>query len=159
MTPIAYHRYLVMTDDGSPRVYCALQHPPDTLPSPMSALEWRAGDSFDLAAVLASLLIGVGFNAFVVMGYAPAAVVQNDQRNTVCTVLEREAADATGNAARGGRRSLSGAKVRLQLTVPASLSFGDSLRSADTTTLTRLVFAGASRQGCSRCTQAWRWCA
>ncbi|KXZ51889.1 hypothetical protein GPECTOR_11g323 [Gonium pectorale] len=79
-------------------------HPPDTLPSPMSVLDWRAGDSFDLATVLASLLIGVGFNAFVVMGYAPYAVVQNDQRNTVCTVLEREAqgeADAAAAAASG----------------------------------------------------------
>ncbi|GIL93808.1 hypothetical protein Vretimale_187 [Volvox reticuliferus] len=74
-------------------------HPPDTLPSPMSVLDWRAGDSFDLAVVLASLLIGVGFNAFVVMGYAPYAVVQNDQRNTVCTVLEREAQGAAAAAA------------------------------------------------------------
>lgn len=81
-----------------------LQHPPDTLPSPMSVLEWRAGDSFDLALVLASLLIGVGFNAFVVMGYAPYAVVQNDQRNTVCTVLEREVQGAAAAAV--------GAKVR-----------------------------------------------
>ncbi|EFJ52641.1 hypothetical protein VOLCADRAFT_102618 [Volvox carteri f. nagariensis] len=74
-------------------------HPPDTLPSPMSVLDWRAGDSFDLAVVLASLLIGVGFNAYVVMGYAPYAVVQNDQRNTVCTVLEREAQGAAAAAA------------------------------------------------------------
>ena len=32
----------------------------------MSALEWRAGDSFDMATVLASMLLGVGYNAFVV---------------------------------------------------------------------------------------------
>ncbi|GLC33992.1 Dynein regulatory complex subunit 7 [Pleodorina starrii] len=82
-------------------------HPPDTLPSPMSVLDWRAGDSFDLAVVLASLLIGVGFNAFVVMGYAPYAVVQNDQRNTVCTVLEREAQGAA--AAAGGAGGKGGA--------------------------------------------------
>ncbi|GLI65995.1 hypothetical protein VaNZ11_009689 [Volvox africanus] len=79
-------------------------HPPDTLPSPMSVLDWRAGDSFDLAVVLASLLIGVGFNAFVVMGYAPYAVVQNDQRNTVCTVLEREAQGAAAAAAAAGSK-------------------------------------------------------
>ncbi len=127
----------------------------------MSALEWRAGDSFDLASVLASMLIGVGFNAFVVMGYAPAAVVQNDQRNTVCTVLEREAAGATGSAARGGRRSASGAKVRWRL--PASLTPASRASHSGhakvtrwepscTNTLARLDFAGASGQGRSRCT-------
>ncbi|KAG2491059.1 hypothetical protein HYH03_010505 [Edaphochlamys debaryana] len=75
-------------------------HPPDTLPSPMSILDWRAGDSFDLATVLASMLLGVGFNAFVVLGYAPGAVVQNDQRGTVSTVLEREAQVAAAAAAK-----------------------------------------------------------
>jgi hypothetical protein len=46
-------------------------HPPEFLPAPASVLSWQAGDSFDLAGVLASLLIGVGYNAYMVMGYAP----------------------------------------------------------------------------------------
>ncbi|PNW72944.1 hypothetical protein CHLRE_14g612700v5 [Chlamydomonas reinhardtii] len=86
-------------------------HPPDTLPSPMSALEWRAGDSFDMATVLASMLLGVGYNAFVVLGYAPGPVVQNDQRNTVCTVLEREAAAAAAAAAAGGAKDLAATRT------------------------------------------------
>ena len=51
-------------------------------------LGWQAGDSFDMAVVLASLLLGAGYNAFVVMGYAPHAVTANDQSATECPVLE-----------------------------------------------------------------------
>ena len=80
-------------------------HPPEHLPSPMSSLGWQAGDCFDLAVVLASLLIGVGYNAFVVVGYAPEPVTANDQTRTVCPVLEKEArvaAAAAAGAAAGG---------------------------------------------------------
>ena len=34
-------------------------HPPTNLASPMSVLQWQAGDSFDISVVLCSLLIGV----------------------------------------------------------------------------------------------------
>jgi hypothetical protein len=64
------------------------QHPPSHLPSPLSVLGWQAGDSFDMAVVLASLLLGAGYNAFVVVGYAPLAVTMNDQSATECPVLE-----------------------------------------------------------------------
>jgi hypothetical protein len=48
----------------------------------MSVLSWQAADAFDAAGVLCSLLLGAGFNAFVVMGYAPLAVTLNDQSST-----------------------------------------------------------------------------
>jgi hypothetical protein len=48
----------------------------------MSVLSWQAADAFDAADVLCSLLLGAGFNAFVVMGYAPLAVTLNDQSST-----------------------------------------------------------------------------
>lgn len=70
-------------------------HPPEFLPSPMSVLSWQAGDCFDMSVVLASLLIGVGYNAYVVVGYAPPAVTTNDQSRTVCPVLEREVQSTT----------------------------------------------------------------
>lgn len=57
-------------------------HPPSHMPSPMSVLSWQAADAFDAANVLCSLLLGAGYNAFVVMGYAPLAVTLNDQSNT-----------------------------------------------------------------------------
>lgn len=31
----------------------------------------QAGDTFDMSAILCSLLLGVGYNAYVVVGYAP----------------------------------------------------------------------------------------
>ena len=67
-------------------------HPPEHLPSPMNALSWQAGDSFDLSVLLASLLIGSGFDAYVVMGYAPASVTEGDQKESLCPVLEKESA-------------------------------------------------------------------
>ncbi|KAK9845856.1 hypothetical protein WJX81_004417 [Elliptochloris bilobata] len=54
--------------------------PPAHLASPASVLAWQRGDAFDLATVLVSLLLGAGFDAYVVMGYAPLAVTLNDQR-------------------------------------------------------------------------------
>ncbi|RHZ38872.1 hypothetical protein DYB26_014789, partial [Aphanomyces astaci] len=40
--------------------------PPACLPSPSAVLAWQAGDSFDMANVLASFLIGAGYDAYVV---------------------------------------------------------------------------------------------
>jgi hypothetical protein len=57
-------------------------HPPSHMPSPMSVLSWQAADAFDAVGVLCSLLLGAGYNAFVVIGYAPLAVTLNDQSNT-----------------------------------------------------------------------------
>ena len=67
-------------------------HPPEHLLSPMSTISFQAGDAFDMATLLASVLIGAGFDAYVVMGYAPPAVVQNNQTGEVCPLLEAEAA-------------------------------------------------------------------
>lgn len=44
---------------------------PAVLPSPANVLDWQAGDSFDFSIVLCSLLIGVGYDAYVVIGTAP----------------------------------------------------------------------------------------
>lgn len=45
--------------------------PPSHLVSPWTLLEWQAGDSFDLAGLACSLLLGVGYEAYVAVGYAP----------------------------------------------------------------------------------------
>jgi hypothetical protein len=45
-------------------------------------LKWGAGDSFDLSVLLASYLIGVGYDAYVVYGYAPAWICLRDQTHT-----------------------------------------------------------------------------
>lgn len=43
-----------------------------------------------MSHVLCSLLLGAGYDAYVVAGYAPLAVARNDQSNATCPVLETE---------------------------------------------------------------------
>lgn len=57
---------------------------PNRLISPDVLLKRRKGNSFEIATLLCSLLIGTGFSAYVVSGYASREVSQNDQRRVVC---------------------------------------------------------------------------
>lgn len=41
---------------------------PNVIPSPENVLRWQKGDSFDLSIVLVSILVGAGFDAYVVIG-------------------------------------------------------------------------------------------
>ena len=45
--------------------------PTTTATSPNQTLKWRAGDSLDQSILLASLLLGAGYDAYVVVGMAP----------------------------------------------------------------------------------------
>ena len=54
----------------------------------MSAWCVQGGDCFDVCTVLCSLLLGAGFDAYVVAGYAPLAVTISDQTSAVCPLLE-----------------------------------------------------------------------
>ncbi len=40
---------------------------------------WQKGDSFDISIVLASLLIGVGYDAYCVYGLAPREVTSKNE--------------------------------------------------------------------------------
>lgn len=59
--------------------YLILQ--PTRLVSPASTLRKRRGNSFEIATLLCSMLIGAGYPAMVVSGVARAETVFNDQRN------------------------------------------------------------------------------
>ncbi|EFC44036.1 hypothetical protein NAEGRDRAFT_68117 [Naegleria gruberi] len=52
---------------------------PEVVCSPTTTLYWQKGNSFDLSTLLVSLLIGAGFNAYCVSGYAKKSIVLNDQ--------------------------------------------------------------------------------
>ena len=67
---------------------------PESIPSPYSIMDWQGGDCFDLAITLCSLLLGVGYDAYVCVGYAPKYITDYDQSEQMCPVLEREAAEA-----------------------------------------------------------------
>jgi len=47
-------------------------------------LEWQAGDSFDFAITLCSLLIGCGYDAYVVYGTAPREITTKDEALMEC---------------------------------------------------------------------------
>jgi hypothetical protein len=57
---------------------------PETIPSPANVLDWQAGDCFDMAIVLCSLLLGTGYNAYVVYGTAPKAITTKDESLMDC---------------------------------------------------------------------------
>uniref|UniRef100_A0A182U5I7 Dynein regulatory complex subunit 7 MORN domain-containing protein n=1 Tax=Anopheles melas TaxID=34690 RepID=A0A182U5I7_9DIPT len=68
---------------------------PTRLVSPDEVLKRRRANSFELATLLASFLIGNGFAACVVSGYATREVVNNDQQRVVCPFVPVEAEEST----------------------------------------------------------------
>ncbi|KEG06556.1 coiled-coil domain-containing protein 135, partial [Trypanosoma grayi] len=58
---------------------------PAVVVSPATTLQWQIGNCFELSLVLASVLVGAGYNAFVVVGYARRFVCENDHSQRVWT--------------------------------------------------------------------------
>lgn len=67
--------------------------PPEVLPSPTTVLKWRVGDCFDMATLLVSMLTGVGYDAYVVCGYASRRVTNRDQSGLECPALKVSAVE------------------------------------------------------------------
>eukprot|EP01036_Dinobryon_divergens_P037934 gene37934-49719_t len=61
--------------------------PPRILISPAQTLSWYTGDCFDMAMVLCSFLLGSGYDAYVVYGYAPKFITLRDQSKTQCPLV------------------------------------------------------------------------
>lgn len=57
---------------------------PRIIPSPANVLDWQAGDSFDFAIALCSLLLGTGYDAYVVYGTAPKEITTKDESLMDC---------------------------------------------------------------------------
>lgn len=55
---------------------------PTVVPSPSYTLKMQSGNSLDFSIVLASLLLGVGYDAFVCSGYADRKVTEMDELTT-----------------------------------------------------------------------------
>lgn len=53
---------------------------PNKIVSPATTLKTQTANCFELAILLVSLLIGCGYNAFIVYGYATEIVCNNDLR-------------------------------------------------------------------------------
>jgi hypothetical protein len=57
---------------------------PSNIPSPANVLTWQEADSFDFAIVLCSLLLGCGYDAYVVYGTAPKEITTKDESLMDC---------------------------------------------------------------------------
>ena len=55
---------------------------PTRVVSPATTLAWQCGSSIEMSILLTSLLIGAGYNAYTVIGYAHPKIVANDQTDT-----------------------------------------------------------------------------
>lgn len=61
---------------------------PPVIPAPASVLKWQAGDCFDLAIAVCSILVGVGYDAYCVSGFAPRFITTRNEARSVCAQLE-----------------------------------------------------------------------
>ena len=59
-------------------------NPPRTISSPTSVMKWRRGDSFECSILLASILLGANYDAYIVIGSAPDWLCNNDLK--MCSV-------------------------------------------------------------------------
>ena len=60
---------------------------PRYLFSPTQTLNSNTGDSFDLATLVCSCLLGSGYDAYVVSGYAPHFITMRDQSKMQCPMI------------------------------------------------------------------------
>jgi hypothetical protein len=63
---------------------------PTRLLSPETVLKRRKGNSFEMATLLCSVLVGFGFPALVVSGYATREVTLDNQSRVVCPYTMEE---------------------------------------------------------------------
>ena len=70
--------------------YEELEYPdqlPSVIPAPSNVLNWQTADSFDFSILLCSLLIGNGYDAFVVHGTAPREITTRDESMLPCPII------------------------------------------------------------------------
>lgn len=72
---------------------------PTMIPAPASVLKWQAGDCFDFSIALASLLIGVGYDAYCVSGFAPRFITTRNEARSACPHLDWDNEDEKPEAA------------------------------------------------------------
>lgn len=82
---------------------------PEKLPavvcSPTTTLAWQAGDCFDLSLLLLSLLLGDGYDAYCVIGYANEDVTTNNQSGRPTTEVVPDEDGDGKNTARAKERT------------------------------------------------------
>lgn len=67
---------------------CCFQ--PNRLLSPTTILKRQKGNCFEYSTLLCSLLIGAGYDAYVVSGYATREVCLADESREICPLLKKK---------------------------------------------------------------------
>ncbi|XP_075223925.1 coiled-coil domain-containing protein lost boys [Lycorma delicatula] len=81
---VSDHITYELLPDDKPTFY------PDRLVSPDTVMKTQRGNCFEISILLASLLIGSGYNAYVVAGYATQEKCVNDLTRSNCTLIEEK---------------------------------------------------------------------
>ena len=63
---------------------------PTSLVSPTSVLKCQKGNCFDYSVLLCSLLIGAGYDAYCVCGYATRETTLMDETREICPLLRKK---------------------------------------------------------------------
>ncbi|NXF81390.1 DRC7 protein, partial [Sclerurus mexicanus] len=63
--------------------------PPSSLYSPTTILKYQRGNCFDFSVLLCSMLIGAGYDAYCVHGYATLEICTLDQTQDLCPLLRK----------------------------------------------------------------------
>ncbi len=63
---------------------------PSIVASPTTTIKRQKGNCFEMSIVLCSLLIGAGYDAYCVCGYATREVTLMDQTRDICPLLKQE---------------------------------------------------------------------
>lgn len=69
--------------------HASLSFKPSSLYSPTTILKYQRGNCFDFAVLLCSLLIGAGYDAYCVHGYATLEMCSLDQTQELCPLLRK----------------------------------------------------------------------
>ncbi len=78
-----------------------ISEPPKYLFSPLQVLESHTGDCFDLSNLLCSFLLGAGYDAYVVYGYAPGFITLKDQSKTPCPMISHYSEGTVSSSSSG----------------------------------------------------------
>ena len=81
--------------------------PPTVVMSPASIMKERQGNAFDYCFILASVLIGVGYDAYIINGYAAAAICTGDESKRICPLLLQDTEPDPSLNSRSTRQVLS----------------------------------------------------
>ncbi|XP_072168175.1 dynein regulatory complex subunit 7-like [Diadema setosum] len=63
---------------------------PKTLLSPTTVLRRQRGNSFEMSTLLCSLLLGAGYDAYVVCGYASREITVCDETREICPLMKKK---------------------------------------------------------------------